>query len=55
MEEWIDIRDRWPQEGETLLLPALKGKFVVHKTALYLSGRLTIPLGIVEKYKIDNN
>jgi hypothetical protein len=55
MEDWIDVHDRWPQEGETISLPGLKDKYKVQGPALYNNkGRLSIPLSLVEKYKIEN-
>lgn len=54
MDDWIDARIMLPQEGETISLPGLSAKFLVHGTALYNRGRLSIPICLVEKYKIDN-
>lgn len=53
MEEWIDARLRMPQEGESISLPDIKGKYKVQGISLFNSkGRLSIPLCLVEKYKI---
>lgn len=54
MEDWIDASARLPQEGETISLPGLSAKYFVHGTALYNRGRLSIPICLVEKYKIEN-
>ncbi len=53
MEEWINARTRMPQEGEIISLPGFKGKYKVQGMSLFNSkGRLSIPLCLVEKYKI---
>lgn len=43
-----------PQEGEIISLPDMKGKYEVHGVALYNKGRLSIPLCLVERYKIED-
>ncbi len=52
MEDWINIHDRPPQDGEVVSLPNIKGKFEVRGSSLYIKGRLAIPLCLVEKYKL---
>lgn len=54
MEDWIDIRERWPMDGEFISLPNMKAVYEVRGVSLYNKGRLAIPLSIVEKYKIEN-
>lgn len=54
MDDWIDASARLPKEGETISLPGLSAKFLVQGTALYNRGRLSIPVCLVEKYKIEN-
>lgn len=53
MEDWIDIRDRQPRDGEFISLPGIKGKYEVRGPSLYNKGRLAIPLCLVEKYKLN--
>lgn len=55
MEEWIDVQDRVPQEGDIISLPGIKGSYEVHGPALYNRGRLAIPISLVEKYQIIND
>lgn len=54
MEDWIDIRERWPGDGELISLPDMKAIYEVRGVSLYNKGRLAIPLSIVEKYKLEN-
>jgi hypothetical protein len=53
MEDWIDARYRLPQEGETISLPDINAKYLVHGNALYNRGKLAIPISLVDKYKIE--
>ena len=53
MEDWIDVRERWPREGELISLPNMKAVYEVRGVSLYNRGRLAIPLCLVEKYKIE--
>lgn len=53
MDEWIDSRTRMPQEGESVSLPGIRGKYLVRGVSLFNNkGQLSIPLSLVEKYKI---
>jgi hypothetical protein len=54
VDEYIDINARWPQDGEHISLPGMKGIYEVRGVSLYNHGRLAIPLCLVEKYKIEN-
>ena len=54
MGDWIDIRERWPGDGELISLPDMKAIYEVRGVSLYNKGRLAIPLCLVEKYKIEN-
>lgn len=51
----FDASKRLPQEGETISLPDIKGKYLVHGQALYNHGRLAIPLCLVEQYTIEDD
>lgn len=53
MDDWIDASARLPKEGETISLPGMKDKYTIHGAALYDKDKLTIPLSLVEKYKIE--
>ena len=54
MEEWLDAQIRMPQEGEHISLPGIKGTYEVKGPSLYNNkGRLSIPLCLVEKYKLE--
>ena len=53
VDEYIDINARWPQDGEHISLPGMKGIYEVRGVSLYNHGRLAIPLCLVEKYKIE--
>ncbi len=54
MGDWIDSTNRLPKDGETIILPDVKGKFRVHGSALYYKGKLAIPINIIEKYQTTN-
>lgn len=54
MSDWIKSQDRMPREGDTISLPGIKGVYEVHGTALYNKGKLSIPICIVEEYKLNN-
>ncbi len=52
--EWIDAKLRMPQEGDFISLPGIKGKYEVKGLSLLNGkGQLSIPLGLVEKYRIE--
>ncbi len=54
MEDWLDAQIRMPQEGEHISLPGIKGIYEVKGPSLYNNkGRLSIPLCLVEKYKLE--
>ncbi len=54
MEEWIDARLRMPQEGESISLPGMKGRYTVRGVSLLNSkGQISIPLCLIEKYRIE--
>ncbi len=52
MEDWIDIHDRFPKDGDIVSLPDIKGKYEVHGVGLYNKGRLAIPICLVETYML---